>query len=400
MEELWIYHDNLIKNVSLKHYRYLFDKLDWSVRMLGIKGPRGTGKTTMMLQFIKRNFELGDPSILYVTLEHPYFFTNSLYQFAGEFYLNGGRHLLIDEVHKYTHWSRELKVIYDGYPDLKIVFSASSALDIFRGEADLSRRAALYELQGLSFREYLSINNIADLEVISVNDLFENTRTHALRISSSLVILPHFKEYLKSGYYPFHLEMQPSDYLRRLVQVINTVIDTDLSYIEGYSAEANKKVKKLLRVIAESVPFKPNLSEISRKTGFSRDIIYLYLQHLASARLVSSLHQRGKGVSTLQKPDKLFLDNTNLSHAMYQQPEQGNVRETFVLNQLRNASLTVSLPDKGDFYMEQYDITLEVGGKSKEGKQIAGLEKAWLVKDDTITATGKIMPLWLLGFLY
>ena len=400
MEELWNYHDNLIKNTSLLHYRYLYNRMDWSVRMLGIKGPRGTGKTTMMLQHVKHNFEPGDTQALYVTLEHPYFFTNSLYQFAGEFYLNGGRHLYIDEVHKYENWSRELKVIYDGFPDLKIVFSASSALDIFRGEADLSRRAAVHELQGLSFREYLSIKDIATFEAIELTDLLHNARAHAVKISSELVILPHFKDYLRNGYYPFHLEMQPADYLQRLVQVINTVIDSDLSYIEGYSAEANKKVKKLLRVIAESVPFKPNLSEISRKTGVSRDIIYQYLGHLESARLVASLHQSGKGVSTLQKPDKLFLDNPNLSHALYQQPELGNLRETFVLNQLRNAGLTTSLPDKGDFYLEENGITLEVGGKNKEGKQIAGIENAWLVKDDIITATGRIVPLWLLGFLY
>ena len=231
MEELLVYHDKLIINTSLGHFRYLFTRLDWSVRMLGIKGPRGTGKTTMMLQHIKRNFEPGSTQALYVTLEHPYFFTNSLYQFAGEFYLNGGRHLYIDEVHKYENWSRELKVIYDGYPELKIIFSASSALDIFRGRADLSRRAAVYELQGFSFREYLDIKGIANFEVIAVADLLENARSHALRISTDLAILPHFKDYLKNGYYPFHLEMQPSDYLQRLVQVINTVIDSDLSYI-------------------------------------------------------------------------------------------------------------------------------------------------------------------------
>lgn len=400
MEELWSYHDNLIKNTQTERFRYLYNEIDWSVRMMGIKGPRGTGKTTMMLQYIKGNFETGSPLALYATLEHPYFFTNSLYDFAKEFYINGGRHLFIDEVHKYERWSRELKVIYDGFPELKIVFSASSALDIFRGESDLSRRASVYQLHGLSFREYINFSLDQNFEKIEIENIFTDARRLSAQIAEQIQVIPLLKAYLKNGYYPFHLEIQESDYLQRLVQVINTVIDTDLNYIEGYSAEANKKVKKLLRVVAESVPFKPNVSEISRKTGVSRDLIYLYLGHLESAHLISQLHQTGKGVSTLQKPDKLYLDNSNLSYALFSNPEIGNMRETFIINQLRNAGLEVSLPKKGDFYLDESGITIEVGGKNKDGKQVAGIENAFLAKDDIETGIGNTIPLWLFGFLY
>lgn len=400
MEELWEYHDNLIKNVSLKHFRYLFHTVDWNMRMLGIKGPRGTGKTTMMLQHIKLHQSSEPYKSMYITLEHPYFYSHSLFQFTTSFYNNGGRHLYIDEVHKYTHWSRELKVIYDGFPDLTIAFSASSALDIFRGEADLSRRATIYELQGLSFREYLDINSIESFGIVSASQIFSQIRSIPSDISSKIAVLPHFKNYLKSGYYPFHVELQPNEYLERLVQVVNTIIDSDLTYINGYSAEANKKIKKLLRIIAESVPFKPNISELSRKSGLSRDMIYLYLEHLESARLVNSMLQTGKGVSSLTKPDKLYLDNSNLSYAIYHNPNRGNLRETFMLNQLTNIGLHVSLPKKGDFYLDDLDITLEVGGKNKSKTQVADVNQSWIVEDDIVTSTGNNIPLWLFGFFY
>jgi hypothetical protein len=399
MQELFEYHDILIRNTQVERFRYLYHEIDWSNRMTAIKGPRGTGKTTLMLQRIKQAFPQG-AATLYATMEHPYFFTNSLYNFAKQFYINGGRALFLDEVHKYPRWSRELKVIYDGFPDLKLVFSASSALDIFKGEADLSRRLSVQELPGLSFREYLNFTHATNFKKTDVASLFSNHREIAAEITANVLVIPAFKEYLKSGYYPFFTEMSTDAYLLRLTQVINTVVDVDLAYIDGYSVEASQKVKKLLRVVAESSPFKPNISEISRKTNVSRDLIYGYLKNLESAHLVSQLTQTGKGVSTLQKPDKLFLDNSNLSYALIGKPDVGNMRETFAVNQLKNAKLEISLPKAGDVFLDDHGITIEIGGKSKQQKQIKNLPNAYIAKDDTESGFGNTFPLWLLGFLY
>lgn len=368
--------------------------------MTAIKGPRGTGKTTLMLQRIKHAHSKSGVGTLYATMEHPYFFTNSLYNFAKAFYINGGRVLFLDEVHKYPQWSRELKVIYDGFPDLQLVFSASSALDIFKGEADLSRRLSVRELPGLSFREYLNFTQFTDFEKVDIETLLSNHREISAEITAKVTVIPAFKEYLKSGYYPFFTEMETDEYLLRLTQVINTVVDIDLAYIDGHSVEASQKVKKLLRVVAESAPFKPNISEISRKTNISRDLIYAYLQNLESAHLISQLTQTGKGISTLQKPDKLFLDNSNLSYALIGKPDVGNMRETFVVNQLKNANLEISLPKSGDVFLDAYGITIEIGGKGKNKKQISGIPNAYIAKDDTESGFGNVFPLWLLGILY
>jgi hypothetical protein len=400
MEELFEYHDIVVKNTQIERFRYLYHEIDWSQRMTAIKGPRGTGKTTLMLQRIKKAYPKAGVNTLYVTMEHPYFFTNSLYDFAKAFYINGGRALFLDEVHKYPQWSRELKVIYDGFPDLQLIFSASSALDIFKGTADLSRRLSVRELPGLSFREYLNFTQSTSFNKVVVGTLFTNHREVAAEVTSKVLVMPAFKDYLKSGYYPFFTEMKTDEYLLRLTQVINTVVEVDLAYIDGHSVEASQKIKKLLRVVAESAPFKPNISEISRKTNISRDLIYNYLQHLESAHLVSRLTQTGKGVSTLQKPDKLFLDNSNLSYALIGKPDVGNMRETFAINQFKNAKLAVSLPKTGDVFLDEHGITIEIGGKNKSKKQVSGIPNAFIAKDDTESGFGNTIPLWLLGFLY
>lgn len=400
MRELFEYHDILIRNTQTKQFRYLYHEIDWSQRMTAIKGPRGTGKTTLMLQRIKLAHANAGESVLYATMEHPYFFTNTLYGFAKTFYINGGRVLFLDEVHKYPQWSRELKVIYDGFPDLKLVLSASSALDILKGEADLSRRLSVRELPGLSFREYLNFTQATDFPKQDVQTLLDNHREISANIASSIVVIPTFKDYLRFGYYPFFTEMKADDYLLRLTQVINTAIDVDLAYIDGHSIEASQKIKKLLRVVAESSPFKPNISDLSRKTNISRDLIYAYLQHLDAAHLLNHLTQTGKGVSTLQKPDKLFLDNSNLAHALIGNPDVGNVRETFAVNQLKNAGLTISLPKVGDVFLDQHGITIEIGGKNKTKKQISHIPNAYVAQDDTESGFGTTIPLWLLGFLY
>lgn len=398
MDILYAFHDNLLRNVKNSLFRYLLDAINWEQRMLAIKGPRGSGKTTLMLQYIRYKLNQPREQVLYLTADHYWFYTHTLAETADAFYKNGGRYLFIDEVHKYPRWSRELKNIYDGYPDLRIVFTSSSALDIYRGEADLSRRVITYELPGLSFREFLALTGHGNFTSYTWPDIIQHAPDIAQHITEKIRPLPLFKKYLQYGYLPLFLESTPDEVPLRLSQIINTIIETDLGYIQDYHAGTAFKVKKLLGVVAESVPFKPNIAALARKLDVSRDSIYAWLAHLQNARLLNLLNAKGKGVSSLQKPEKLYLENTNLVYAMRPSPEIGTVRETFLLNQLVNGGQHVTLPKTGDFYTQHTHI--EVGGKSKSAKQVRSEEKYIVAMDDTETGHGNKIPLWLFGFMY
>lgn len=398
MDSLFTFHTNVTKQVSDDFFRFLFEEINWNQRMLAIKGPRGAGKTTLMLQYIKYGDYPEDERVLYLSADHHWFYTHSLYETAEQFYLNGGRRLFIDEVHKYEGWSRELKNLYDGFPDLKIVFSASSALDIYRGEADLSRRVITYNLPGLSFREYIELTQGEKFEAVSLSEVFENHLEISIAISEKIHPLPLFKSYLQHGYLPIITESSTAEIPMRLSQVINTIIESDLAYIEGFDAGTARKIKKLLGVIAESVPFKPNISSLSRKMQASRESVYAWIKFLEEARLLNTLRQDGKGISTLQKPDKIYLENTNLAYALRENPDIGSIRESFILNQIVNMGLEISLPKQGDFKVG--DMVLEVGGKNKTIEQVKDLPKYRIAADDIETGYGKKIPLWLFGFLY
>lgn len=398
MESLLAYHSSLMSQVDSHFLRYQYPIINWNQRMIGIKGPRGTGKTTMMLQRIR--FGMNSPKeALFVTADHPWFYTHSIMGLVEEFVKYGGKSLFIDEVHKYPYWSRELKTAYDGNPKLSIVFSASSALDIYRGEADLSRRVVQYELAGLSFREFLSLRYGADFPTLTLKELLENHMELANSVIAKFRPLPRFKEYLRSGYYPYQLESAEGEYFIKLNQTLNAVIESDLAATEGYAAGSAVKLKRLLGVIAESVPFKPNVSALARKLDISRDTVYAYLHSLRKARVLNFLSYEGKGVSTLQKPDKVYLENTNLSYALRQNPDIGSLRETFFLAQVLNSGADVHLPEKGDFLINAKH-TFEVGGKGKRAKQVEGLTDAYVVSDDIEVGFGNRIPLWVFGFLY
>lgn len=398
MDSLFTFHTNVIKQVSGDFYRFLFEEINWNQRMLAIKGPRGAGKTTLMLQYIKYGDYPDEEQALYLSADHHWFYTHSLYETAEQFYLNGGRRLFIDEVHKYDGWSRELKNLYDGFPDLKIVFSASSALDIYRGEADLSRRVITYNLPGLSFREYLELTQGIKFEPVSLNDVFQNHLEISMAVSKKIHPLPLFKSYLQHGYLPIITESSAAEIPMRLSQVINTIIESDLAYIEGFDTGTARKIKKLLGVIAESVPFKPNISSLSRKMQASRESVYAWIKFLEEARLLNTLRQDGKGISTLQKPDKIYLENTNLAYVLRENPDIGSIRESFILNQLRNTGLEISLPKQGDFKVGY--MVIEVGGKNKTIEQVKDLPKYRIAADDIENGYGNKIPLWLFGFLY
>jgi hypothetical protein len=398
MDILYEFHDNLLRNVNNSFFRYLLDTINWDQRMLSIKGPRGSGKTTLMLQYIRYRLNKPREQVLYLTADHYWFYTHNLVETADGFYKNGGRYLFIDEVHKYPHWSRELKNIYDGYPGLRIVFSSSSALDIYRGEADLSRRVITYELPGLSFREFLWFTGNGYFKHYPWEELIRDAPAIAQSVTAKVRPLHLFKKYLRYGYLPLFLGGTPEEVPLRLSQVINTVIESDLGYIEAYNAGTAFKVKKLLGVLAESVPFKPNIAALARKLDVSRDSIYTWLTHLENARLLNLLTAEGKGVSLLQKPEKLYLENTNLLFAMRPNPETGTVRETFLFNQLINANLPVTLSEAGDFYTQLTHI--EVGERNKSGKQVNQEANYLIAADDIETGYGNRIPLWLFGFLY
>lgn len=399
MDSLYYYNDIIAEKISLNFKRSLYDTINWDQKMIAIKGARGVGKTTLMLQRQKFGLDKNAHS-LYVSMDHPYFYNRTLFDLADEFYKLGGRFLFVDEVHKYAQWSRELKVLYDAFPELRVVFSSSSALDIYRGESDLSRRVFTYDLPGMSFREFLIFKDKVNIRAIDLEHIISGHRALTTKLSKEkeVHILPLFKEYLKTGYLPFSFPENEAGYIIKLNLVINTVLDIDMAYTDGYTPSTALKLKKLLAILAESVPFQPNIAELSRKLNISRDSIYNYLKYLEKALLINTLHARGKGTSLLQKPEKIYLENTNLFYALKLEPNIGSIRESFLLNQLINSGHKVFYPKQGDFFVDNKII--EVGGKLKSGKQISGIDKAYIASDDILAGAGNKIPLWLFGFLY
>ncbi len=396
LDRLFSFQASLLQSVDERFTRSLAQTINWNQRMLGIKGLRGTGKTTLLLQHLK--YKLKEKG-LYVTADHPWFYDHTLLDLADEYEKNDGRVLLIDEIHKYPHWSQQLKNIYDGHPKLQVIFTASSALEIQKGQGDLSRRVLSYELTGLSFREYLDFFHQQAYPALSLQEVLKNSAEITSGFKFPKKVLPLFKSYLHSGYFPFSYHESSGDFIVKLNQVINTVLESDLATIEGYTASNVIKIKKLLGVLSESVPFTPNIASLANKMKMGRDTINNFIIHLERARLFNLIYQQSKGVAALQKPDKIYLENTNLSFALKDQPDVGSIRETFFLNQLRNAGYVVSLPTEGDFLVNQ-KWTFEVGGASKGEKQIKNIRNGYLALDGIETSFQNRIPLWVFGFLY
>ncbi|TYR35976.1 ATP-binding protein [Sphingobacterium phlebotomi] len=398
MEKLKIKSIFLREEVETIHIRHLYYQIDWSDRLVGILGARGTGKTTLLLQRLKLNFP-DDDAALYISLDDIYFASNSLIALVENFRLRGGKILFMDEVHKYNGWAREIKNIYDTYKDIYIVFTGSSVIDIYQQEADLSRRTVFYELTGLSFREYLRFADVYAAETIGLSDILDHHTQIALKLSKAFKPILHFEAYLDHGYYPFFKENLRT-YFLRIEQVIRLIVETELRFVDGFDINNSNKVMQLLAILAENVPFKPNISKLSDKIGISRQTVTQYLHYLEKARLINLLNAAGASISTLQKPEKVYLENPNLHRAIASgEANQGSRRESFLLNQLRNAKHEVSLPATGDFLVDRR-ITIEVGGKAKGRKQIEGVENAFIAADDLEVGVENKIPLWLFGFLY
>jgi len=397
MEELYNEHRILIENTDLKFKRYLINDLPWGERLLGIQGFRGVGKTTMILQYIKETYAFSEKA-LYISLDNIYFSNSSLVHFVAQFVAKGGEYLFIDEVHKYPNWSVELKNIYDLYKNLKVTFTASSLLEIINSSADLSRRAIVFSMQGFSYREFLNFSFKKDLPSYSLSEILENHREIAMDILKILKPIQHFHTYLSGGYYPFFKE-NDKFYYRKIQSISNMVIEVELPLLRDVEPSKTIKLKQLLYIIAHSVPFKPNISKLAGRIGITRNTLVEYIKHLADARLLNMLNTDVLGLSLLQKPDMLYLENTNLSFAFASKhTEVGNLRETFFFNQL-SQDHTVTYPQKGDFLIDE-NYLFEIGGKDKNYKQIAGIKDSYIAADDIEYGFGNKIPLWMFGFLY
>jgi hypothetical protein len=397
MEELVTQSFKYVKQIDNRFKRYLFHKIDWRSRLIIIIGARGVGKTTMMLQYMKENLALNKESI-YISADHLYFSRHGLVEFARLFSMNGGKHLFIDEIHKYPNWSREVKNIYDQYPDLKLVLSGSSATEIVKGEGDLSRRALFYHLQGLSFREYINFHYKIHYQPITLDDLVTNVMEISYQIAANIKPIKLYDEYLRFGYYPFFKEGTDGYYLR-INQVVNTVLELDIPAVYNIDYHATIAIRKLLGIITTLVPFKPNTLKLSQEVGLSRETFIKYLQYLHKADLLTLLHSSTKGISQLSKPEKIYLQNPNLIYALAEGVvDKGNLRETFFINQL-SQNHQLSYPKQGDFLVNQTWL-FEVGGANKTQKQITGIDNAFVAADDIEIGSPQKIPLWLFGFLY
>ena len=389
MEQLYAAYNQLIKSTNVDFVRYMHEQIKWTGRMFGLVGPRGVGKTTMLLQHIKLHLPLRQT--LYVSADSLYFVDHTLVSLADAFVKQGGEHLVIDEIHKYVGWSRELKQIYDTHPDLQVIFTGSSILDIFKGVSDLSRRAPIYEMQGLSFREYLRLFHQVEVPVHSLEDIL----THNVSLPGISHPLPLFADYLKRGYYPFGSD---EDYQRELEQVIYQTMEGDIPQYAQMNVSTGRKLRQLLVIISKSVPFKPVMTKLSELIGVSRNQLGDYLHYMERAGMVSQLRDDTGGIRGLGKVDKIYIDNTNLAYVLGNQATDiGNLRETFFFNQMR-VHYDVMSSSKADFSIN--GLTFEVGGKGKGQKQIADVPNGYIVKDDIESGYLNVVPLWAFGLNY
>lgn len=386
-----------VQQTELRFVRYLDKLINWDRRLIGIKGARGTGKTTLLLQHLKKKFGFSE-NALYVSLDDVYFSANKLVDLANQFVKNGGQTLILDEVHKYPNWSREIKNIYDDHSDLQVIFTGSSILNIDKAEYDLSRRAVLYQLHNLSLREYVELKNQQILPSFTLDDLLKEHREISAQITKKMIPIKEFNSYLQNGAYPFFLEAG-DDYHQHIGRIINLILETDLPASISIDFNSVVKLKKLLYIISESAPFAPNISNLSASMEVNRDTVIRHLHYLERAKLLNLVQAAGKGISKMSKPAKIYLENPNLMLALNaKKMNLGNLRETFFMNQL-SSNYNVEIPKNGDFLVDSKYL-FEIGGKGKSYHQIANIENSYVAADDIEYGSGNKIPLWLFGFIY
>lgn len=389
MEQLFENFRRRLHDTPIDLVRYKYGEIEWNGHALGLVGPRGVGKSTMLLQYIKKNLDLNDT--LYVSADYLYFASHTLVDLADRFYKMGGKHLFIDEIHKYEGWSTEIKQIYDSYSDLQLIISGSSILEITKGMADLSRRVPIYEMQGLSFREYLHLFYGIRMDVVSM----ENLLNHEYAIPGVEHPLPLFHDYLRRGYYPFGRD---AAYDMELMQVVAQTMESDIPLYLNTNVSVGRKLKQLLMVVSESVPFKPVMQKLADVTGINRNYIQDYLTYMERAGMIAQLRDAVGGIRGLGKTEKVYLDNTNLIYVLApKRADIGNVRETFFMNQMRVVG-DVTCSPVSDFMMD--GMTFEIGGRKKGQKQISDVKDGYVVKDDIETGYANVIPLWAFGLMY
>ena len=400
MKQLFAAFYRKLEETDLRFERYLKKQIDWNNRLIAITGARGTGKTTMLLQHIKELYGNNPHEILFVNLDNIYFSTNSLYSLADDFFSLGGKELYFDEVHKYPSWAQEIKNIYDDFPKLKIVFTGSSMLQIFKSNADLSRRVRHYKLFGMSFREFLIFEDLLPptQQAFSLKEILENHVSISQQLLKEITPLPAFQKYIQYGYYPYYQE-DINGYSERILQTFNTIIESDLPNVESIDFYSINRIKKLFFILSEMVPFTPNISQLSQMVEVTRQSLLNYLILLEKAHAVLLLKKNATGMRQMVKPEKIYLQNTNYNYALSKDhPEIGNLRETFFFNQLQQKH-SVTYSNQTDFCIDG-NLFFEIGGKNKTTRQIKNLKNAFLALDGLTTGYHNEIPLWLFGFLY
>lgn len=402
MKHFFTVQNRLIKNTPIKFKRFLYPKINFNNRLVGVVGPRGAGKTTLLLQYLKENNLLAEEN-LYVSMDDIYFAKTKLYEFAEQFINEyDGKLLILDEVHKYPGWNQELKNIYDSYPNLKIIISGSSSLDLIKGNYDLSRRGIFYNLPGLSFREYLQFSKGLEFDVCSLSDLSNKHLTIAKKVSSKITPLREFKEYLKVGYYPYHTETNKSEYFQKVVHTIEKTIQLDISRFYSIKSNYLQYFYKIIDFLATIPPGEISTNNLARGLGIANETVFEYLEYLRNTSLIRYLYIDARGSKLIRNAAKVFLDNTNLLYAvdysLDKSVDKGQLRELFFINQLQNSGFIPHFIKRGDVQVKNFKF--EIGGKNKDWGQLDKKKNNYLVLDEIVTGEKQIIPLYLFGFLY
>ncbi len=395
MEDLIATHESILRNFESRFERTL--DIDWNDRLIGLTGARGVGKTSFLINHIIKNLS-AESKPLYISMDDIQVSTRTLVECADNWIKQGGTHLFIDEIHKYPNWSQELKNIYDRYRKLKVIFTGSSLLHIQSGKADLSRRAVVYTMNGLSLREFIQIQTGLEFPKIELEDLLKNHTKIAREIAANILPIAHYQEYLRYGYYPFYLESTNS-YAQKLLNTITLMLETDLPYLRHVDVKYIHKLKKLVYLVSHALPYQPNVSKLSGDLEVARNTIMLYLNYLEEAKLFNLLQSKSSSEANLGKPEKVYLHHPNLMYAIGKNTVQdGTVRESFFYNQVANVhKVTASL--QADFLVNE-KYTFEIGGKNKTRKQLKTVFDGYIAADNLEVGSGKTIPLWLFGFLY
>lgn len=398
METLFKKHRILISQVSTAIVRQIMQVIDWDKQLVSIRGSRGVGKTTLMRQHIKQTYGNNAGEALYCVMDSMYFTNHTLMDVAERFQLMGGKHLFLDEVHKYPTWSKELKEIIDLWPHLRITFTGSSLLQILNADADLSRRVLNYDMTGLSFREYLHFYKGIELPSYSLDELLNNADGICQEVCNVCHPQPLFEEYLRVGYYPFY-DGNDQEYYSRIENVVSFIIDQEMTQFCGVEPAYTRKLKAMLLFLADNLPYEVSIAKLSSYLEINKTTVLSYLSSMQKAELLHLLYTDNKSVTKMQKPDKVYLHNPNTLYALGTQHQIGTLRECFVVNQLSSRHTVEYGKSQGDFKIDG-KITIEVGGKDKSFDQIADIPDSYILADSMEFPIGKKLPLWLVGFLY